>query len=339
MRLEGAPPFRTAMRIFWLAVLVVVGWSQLRHHATRIQIGAGAALAVAAAAWITWPLAHRKGAVLAILGGAGAVVALWAPIGVAFFAVAALAAAGAFDLRAAVAIGAVGPVLLTILVFATGHSRPDAIGGAAAGLAGLAGGIGRRQQQDEHVRAAQLGIAREVHDVLAHTLAAVAVQLEAAAALLESGGDPTKQIQRSRRLVSEGIDETRAAVRALRDEPLELVGRIETLAADGRAALEISGEPRPLPPKAGHALYRAAQEALTNAQKHAPGAPTSIALHFAADSTVLRVENGAGTASPQRNGDPGFGLQGMRERVELAGGELDAGPTDSGWRVEARVPA
>jgi signal transduction histidine kinase len=334
------------MRVFWLAVLVVAIWSQLRDEPTHVQVGATLALVVAAAGWVAWPLALRRGRQtatvlsLASLGCSGAVVSLWAPLGVAFFAVAALAAAGAFDLPLAVAVGSGGPVLLAILVFATGGSWGAAIGGAASGLAGLAGGIGRRQQQEEHVQTAQLAVAREVHDVLAHTLAAVAVQLEAADAVLESGGDPAKLrtlLQRSRRLVGEGIEETRAAVRALRDEPVELVGRIEALVAAEPVELHVSGEPRALPPKAGLALYRAAQEALTNVQKHAPGAPTTLALEFREDDTVLRVDNGPATR-PHVEGESGYGLQGMRERLELAGGHLDAGETEWGWSVEARVP-
>jgi signal transduction histidine kinase len=179
-----------------------------------------------------------------------------------------------------------------------------------------------------------------VHDVLAHTLSAVAVQLEAADAVLESSGDLAKArelLHRSRRLVTDGIDETRAAVRALRDEPVELVGRLTELAQSAPAELQVSGEPRPLPPKAGLALYRAAQEALTNARKHAPGSATRVALEFGTTDTVLRVDNDAAAAPQERTG--GFGLQGMRERVELAGGTLAVGAVDGGWRVEARVPA
>jgi len=180
-----------------------------------------------------------------------------------------------------------------------------------------------------------------VHDLLAHTLAAVAVQLEAADAVLADGGDPAKLrgiLQRSRGLVREGIEETRAAVGALRDEPVQLVARLDELVAGERVDLRIEGEPRPLAPKPGLALFRAAQEALTNARKHAPGAPLTMVLEFRADDVVLRVDNGAATSAPTAL-PSGFGLQGMRERLELAGGRLDVGATASGWRVEARVPA
>lgn len=347
MRIERDSPIRTGMRVGWLVILVVLIAYQLAGKDTRIQIVGGIALAAAACGWLAWPRAQRTNnelatiASLLVLGCSGALLALWSGPAIAFLVVAALAAATSLDLPTATAVSAAGPVLLAVLAWAGNRSAGLALGGAAAALSGLVGGIGRRQSQEQHQRATQLALAREVHDVLAHTLAAVAVQLEAADAVLEDSGDPAKLralVQRSRSLVGEGIEETRAAVRALRDEPVELVGRLSDLVAGERVELHITGEPRPLPPKAGLALYRAAQEALTNAHKHAPGAPLTMTLEFRAGDVVLRVENGAATMTPTTL-ESGFGLQGMRERLELAGGVLDAGRTPSGWRVEARVPA
>lgn len=347
MRIERDSPIRTAMRVGWLIVLVALIGDQLAGRDTRAQVAGGVALAVAAACWLAWPVARKAGhvpatvAALAGLGCAGAPLALWSGSAIAFFVVAAIAAATSFDLPLAAAITAVGPGVLAIVTAAGSRSTGLALGGAAGALAGLVGGIARRQTQEQQLRSTQLGVAREVHDLLAHTLAAVAVQLEAADAVLADGGDPAKLrtlVQRSRGLVREGIEETRAAVGALRDEPVELVGRLGALVAGERIELHVEGEPRPLPPRAGLALYRAAQEALTNARKHAPGAPLTMALEFRADDILLRVDNGAATsaATPVESG---FGLQGMRERLELAGGRLDVGATASGWRVEARVPA
>jgi signal transduction histidine kinase len=347
MRIERDSPIRTAMRVGWLVVLVALVAEQLAGHDTRVQVGGSVALAVAAACWLGWAPARRAGrkpatiAALAGLGCAGGVLALWSGPAIAFLVVAAIAAAASFALPEATALAAVGPAVLAVLVSADGRAAGLALGGAAAALAGLVGGIGRRQAQEQQLRSTQLAVAREVHDLLAHTLAAVAVQLEAADAVLADGGDPVKLrtlVQRSRGLVREGIEETRAAVGALRDEPVELVGRLGALVAGEAVELEVQGEPRPLPPKAGLALYRAAQEALTNARKHAPGAPLAIALEFRADDVVLRVDNGAAMSAPTAV-TSGFGLQGMRERLELAGGQLDVGATPSGWRVEASVPA
>jgi two-component sensor histidine kinase len=347
MRIERDSPIRTSMRIGWLVVLVVVIGDQLAGHATGVQIGGGVALAVAAVCWLGWPAARKAGLVSATvaalvgLGAAGAPLALWAGAAVAFFVVAAIVAGTSFDLLPAAAITAVGPAALAVLTAVESDSAWLALGGAAGALAGLVGGVARRQSQEEQVRSTQVAVAREVHDLLAHTLAAVAVQLEAADAVLADGGDPAKLrmiVQRSRGLVREGIEETRAAVGALRDEPVELVGRLRALVAAEPVELRVEGEPRPLAPKAGLALYRAAQEALTNARKHAPGAPLAIALEFRADDVVLRVDNGAAMSAPTAV-TSGFGLQGMRERLELAGGQLDVGATPSGWRVEASVPA
>jgi signal transduction histidine kinase len=334
------------MRIIWLVVLLVAIGGQLARHGATVRIPGFGALAFVAGAWLGWPLARRAErvrltlALLATLGCAAGAIAPWATVAVAAFAVVGIGAATTFRLAEAVTVSACGPVVLAIVVFADGRAAGVAAGGAAAALAGLIAGVGRRQSQEEHVRAAQLAVAREVHDVLAHTLSAVAVQLEAADAVLESSGDVARireLLQRSRRLVTDGIDETRAAVRALRDEPVELVSRLAELVEGAPAELRVSGEPRPLPPKAGLALYRAAQEAITNARKHAPGAATRVALEFGATDTILRVWNAAAAAPAARGG--GFGLQGMRERLELAGGTLAVGAVDDGWRVEARVPA
>jgi signal transduction histidine kinase len=337
---------RFAIRLLWLAVLIALIGDQLARRGTDARIAGGVALAVASVGWVGWSRvrdarrpAHTAAALVAI-GVGGAVLAPWAGLGLVFLAVAGIASAESFDLPWAVALTACGPIVLGAIALAEGRNRETALGGAAAALAGIVGGVGRRQAQEQQLRTAQLAIAREVHDVLAHTLAAVAVQLEAADAVLADGGDPAKLrslVQRSRSLVGEGIEETRAAVRALRDEPVELVGRLNDLVTGEPVELQVTGEPRPLPPKAGLALYRAAQEALTNARKHAPGAPLAMTLAFRAEDVVLRVDNGAATAEATTL-ESGFGLQGMRERLELAGGALDVGETASGWRVEARVP-
>ncbi len=338
---------RFAIRLLWLAVLVALIGDQLAHKGTGAQIGGGVALAIASLGWIGWSRVRDTGrtaltgAALVALGAGGAVLAPWAGLGLVFLAVAGIASAESFDLPVAVALTVCGPVVLGVIALVEGNLRDTALGGAAAALGGIVGGLGRRQAQEHQVRTTQLAIAREVHDVLAHTLAAVAVQLEAADAVLADGGDPAKLrtlVQRSRSLVGDGIEETRAAVRALRDEPVELVSRLNALVEAEPITLHVTGQPRPVPPQAGLALYRAAQEALTNARKHAPGAPLAMTVEFRSEDVDLRVDNGTAT-SPPTTVESGYGLQGMRERLELAGGALDVGETPTGWRVEARVPA
>ena len=108
--------------------------------------------------------------------------------------------------------------------------------------------------------------------------------------------------------------------------------------------LRVEGSARTLPADAGLALYRGAQEALTNVARYAPGASTTVVLSYEPDRTTLSVEDRVpATAPPAGAGladvGGGRGLAGMRERLERAGGSMQAGPTDAGWRVELQVPA
>jgi signal transduction histidine kinase len=104
----------------------------------------------------------------------------------------------------------------------------------------------------------------------------------------------------------------------------------------------VTGAHRRLAPDVELALYRAAQEALSNARKHAPGAGVSVHLDYGSAATALLVENGpcpdSRAASPLGATGGGFGLRGMRERIELLGGQLSASAQDSGWTVRATVP-
>ncbi|MGB8879588.1 MAG: ATP-binding protein, partial [Solirubrobacteraceae bacterium] len=110
-------------------------------------------------------------------------------------------------------------------------------------------------------------------------------------------------------------------------------------------ALEVRGEPRELPPDARLAMYRTAQEALTNVRRHATAERVDVKLDYGPDSTVLVVEDHVDLGPhppppPAANGlTGGYGLTGMRERAELLGGELLALPTPTGFRVELRLPA
>ena len=288
----GDPPLRLAMRLAWLVVALVVIGKHFDRHPLKLVV-----LAVAVVAWLDWQHERRRGhalgaaTALLVLGLAGGLLPLWSSVAIGFLAAAGVAAGSAYELVPALGFAAIGPVVLTTATLASGHSGWLAFAGAAAALAGLVGGIARRQTEERTTQAALLSvasdranvlaernrIAREVHDVLAHTLGAVAVQLEAAHAVNDGGGDPNKLrelLDRSRKLVAEGLDETSRAVHALRDEPVELDRRLADLVAGEHIGLEVRGTPRPLAPDAGIALYRAAQEAITNVRKYAPGAAT-----------------------------------------------------------------
>jgi signal transduction histidine kinase len=175
---------------------------------------------------------------------------------------------------------------------------------AVVSLAGLISGTGRRQmaqrarqqtlvatarqRADVIRREAELvgernRLGREMHDVLAHTLGALSIQLTALDTLVRTGASRNQlrtEIQHSHELVGEGLDEARQAVRALRDDDVPLDRQLERLGAQHQAAVEVSGPPRPVKAEAALALYRVAQEALTNAAKHAPGAPATITVSF-----------------------------------------------------------
>ncbi len=199
-------------------------------------------------------------------------------------------------------------------------------------------------------------IAREIHDVLAHSLAAVSVNLQAAEGLLGSdtlpAGNPelTKAIDcigRAGNLTREGLAAARRAVMALRDDAAPLPDQLSALAAhyrdtgDLKVEFSVTGEARPLTTEASLAAFRTAQEALTNARKHAPGQPVTLALGFEPAQITIRVVNPLpdGARGPLTATGAGYGLTGLRERAALAGGELNAGPADGTWQVALRIPA
>jgi signal transduction histidine kinase len=211
-----------------------------------------------------------------------------------------------------------------------------------------------RAAEIEHAALAERArIAREIHDVLAHTLSALAVQLEGTRLLLEQRpGDPAAvaTVERAHRLASEGLAEARRAIGALRGDSLPGPDGLQRLVDDftqatgAPARLEISGEPIVLPSEARLALFRTAQEALTNVRKHAQGATSvDVRLCYARDGAELVVEDTAPAPETLDDIEPrapgGYGLVGMRERAELVGGTLEAGPLPAGFRVRLWLPA
>jgi signal transduction histidine kinase len=203
-----------------------------------------------------------------------------------------------------------------------------------------------RRAQFEAERAAALDersrIAREIHDVLAHSLGALGIQVQAAEAMLSERHDIDRALSllaTARRLVDEGLTETRRAVRALRTDAPPLPDALAALLDDRPGALAVGGEPYALAPAAGLALLRVAQEAVTNAAKHADGNPPTIALEYTDGGVELRVENTLPDAAAIEPVDAagGYGLAGMHERLRLIDGELHAGPVGDRWVVNARV--
>src|ERR1700754_372667 len=199
-------------------------------------------------------------------------------------------------------------------------------------------------------------IARELHDVLAHSLSALSVEIEGARLLAldrDVDAEVIAAIGRAHRHAAAGLDEARAAIKALRGDMVPGPDNLEELLEDMRASgidctLQIIGEARRLPSEAALAVFRTAQEALTNVRKHAEEAErVETRLEYDPDGVQLIVPDSAGDGAEPRVPQPaalagagsGYGVSGMRERAELIGGRLLAGPTEDGFRVELWVPA
>ena len=196
-------------------------------------------------------------------------------------------------------------------------------------------------------------IAREIHDVLAHSLAAVSVNLEAAEGLLSAlpeSPELAKAIEcigRAGAFTREGLADARRAILALRDNAAPLTDQLSALAkeygADSEAPVDftVAGYPRPVAAEAGLAAYRTAQEALTNARKHAPGQPVSLNLEYSSEDIVVRVVNPMPPTGADRQlatTGAGYGLTGLRERAALGGGTLTAGPSEGEWQLTMKIP-
>jgi len=192
-------------------------------------------------------------------------------------------------------------------------------------------------------------LAREMHDVLAHSLSGLMLQLEAARMLAaDAPGDPRLPgiIELAHHLGKTGLEEARRAIGMLRDDELPGPEGLANLAAQFQEVsgvpcrFTVSGQARDLGSEARLAVYRVTQEALTNIAKHACPERVEVGLAYEPSGTCLTVED------VTMNGDPpqpasdgaGYGLTGMRERAELLGGQLTTATTRRGFRVELRMP-
>jgi len=182
-------------------------------------------------------------------------------------------------------------------------------------------------------------MARDMHDVLAHSLSALALQLEGTRLLArDRDADPevVAGLERAHRLAASGLAEARQAIAALRGDELPSLRDLAD-AFGPNATLTVIGTPRETSSEARLALYRTTQEALTNVRKHSAGDRVDIRIEYADDGTTLLVQD-HGPGAPVMVGAGGYGLTGMRERAELLGGRLDAGPTEDGFKVELWLP-
>ena len=395
----------------WVLIAIVVTAGLNSHPApglsgARLGVSlalAGYAVAVAATVAVAWA---RRGylfqvLLIGLIGGCGVALAALQPHGPAEIAasVGVWIAAVRLPLRPAIVATVLitGALAVTIALTPQQNATQSALAATLLCLLLAVTGQfirrGRESQDRTEMLMAQLQDAREaeaaaaalaersriageLHDVLAHALSGLAIQLQGARKLAdrEAASDALRgALQRSADLAREGLADARQAVGALRGDRLPTVDQVGALVEDFRrdtgaeATLRIDGTPRPLPADASLALFRGAQEALTNVTRYAPGTSVAVTVRYAPDRTVLAVADHAraagppGTAAPDvpgtagkpapgaggaaPGGNPlltgaggGHGLMAMRERATRAGGTARAGPTADGWLVELEVP-
>jgi signal transduction histidine kinase len=352
--------------LFVIAVLAVVGvllalWGVLDWRDRQ------------AMPWPGW----LRVAMLGVLAAGGGLAATWSPARsvVWFAALAAVAAGNDLPSAPAAAVTALGVLGVEAGGLVFGFSASAAVGWPLVLVVSLLAGRNRRdariraaqasalvtrtrQAQSEQRRAAALEersrIAREIHDVLAHSLAALSVQIETARSVLADTGNPAALgglLEQASHLADDGLSETRQAIHALRADTPPLPSGLADLARSHEqhyhrpVALSVTGQACPVRPEANVALIRAAREALTNAARHAPGTAVTMNLKYADGQVTLTVSNPAPFTGPgvvadggEDGSGSGYGLAGMRERLQLAGGTLSAGPDSGRWIVRAQVP-
>jgi signal transduction histidine kinase len=367
-----------------LAVVAVPAISSTPHPGTS---GEGLAVSVALVGWLgagvafvrrepgRSPLRSVDTLLVAILGASVVVLVFAQPNGAAELGLALVSfgASAALEFRPAIAItvaatagvslaiarnaahvvaSIAGVVLLSAVMFLvaalirTSRERQVRAEELAAELAAAQEERARAAAQAERAR-----IARDLHDVLAHTLSGLSLQLEATRLLAaRSGGgeDLDRALERCSRLARDGLGEARSAVGALRGDALPGIDQIAELAAGHTASTGmpveqvVEGDPRPVGAEAGVALYRAAQEALVNVARHSRGSRARVEIAYLPEAIRLAVEDAdAGEGAVPRLTDvgSGYGLTAMRERVAALGGSVEAGPTPTGFRVMVEVPA
>jgi signal transduction histidine kinase len=362
---------RKSPRLRWLGITVLIGWavggylagtlhsvSHVTGNGTRTAVwllNLAAFLAVATvirarcriARWAPWLLTGAVGAALLLL----VLVPGGPAIALAYLAVGVASAGLPMRWGAGLAAFGIAGVLTTGYVTESHSDVWSAVGFVGVFFAGMTArerDALRVSQASNEVLADRAHLAREIHDILAHSLSAQIVHLEGARLLLAGDGGREQVLERvesAQRLARSGLEETRRALATLRGEiprPEEALAELaeEFRAVTGRPCdVEITGPSRELTPEARLAVVRTAQEALTNARKHAPGARTTVRLRYRDADVELDATDEGGPGPAGRSPGSGYGLVGMRERAELIGGTLEAGRVEGGFRVVLRVPA
>ena len=354
---------------------VIISWSpiaQYVHHQLPLWVLVGALLANVA--WVTFvllPVRARAFAlvctgIMVVAGSLTAAAVDGAAVVPAAFAVLWLTR----DVRRPSWHGLVLAVVTGVLVVVGNALAPISLLGVIAMEAGVVvgflAGLSRRQfvvaeirsreLVEEHARtdvlAARTQLASEIHDVLAHSLGGLVIQLDAVDALLESGdaSAAAAKVREARALAAEGLSEARRAVAALSESPVDATARVpaDRVVADvaalvtahdslgGTAELRQVGEGSDVSKRVEQALRRAVQEGLTNARKHAPGQRVDVLLTWTAGWVELQITNPVAAKTPSPDG--GHGLIGMRERFAiLPGGSVSAGKSGKNFIVTVKA--
>lgn len=353
--------------------LVVAGLVQLELWGSDVTTPV--AIALPATLVMTLPLAWRRVAPLAV---AGVVAGAWAAqallddseqqvqstllaLALAVYSVGAYAGrnraiAGLGLVVAAVAVGEAGDLIVLgpffVGVWLAGRLFRDRQH-LAVELLSQTEALERERQETARLAVAdeRARIARELHDVVAHSLSVIVVQAGAERLALRDGSESTAAVLRAiEETGREALTEMRRMLGMLREDetasgtaPQPGLDRLEELVGVVRDAglpveLRVEGRPRPLPPGLDISAYRILQEGLTNVLRHAHATRARILVRFGAGELELEVEDD-GTGARDAAAVPGHGLLGMRERVALYGGVLDAGAGDGGgFLVRARLP-
>jgi signal transduction histidine kinase len=193
-------------------------------------------------------------------------------------------------------------------------------------------------------------VARELHDILSHSLGVVVLQTGAAEHAWESDPYSAREALRAARVTSlEAIEQLRTLLSVVRDDPvgdrapIPTVDDLPDLAARTTAAgfpvdLRVVGTPRPVPPQVQVSLFRVAQEGISNAMKHSGAKGCRIRLKYRADTVVVEVDDDGGATAGSTGSQ--LGLAGVRERAHLYGGLVEVGPlATGGWRLTVAFPS
>jgi signal transduction histidine kinase len=345
---DGVTGPRALTAVAAAAMSLSLLWRRTHPLATAVAVGV---VAVPAAAWLIDPseLISTFLPILILAYGGGAYAAQRGSIAVLVLLMVVVIVVGLLD-PTNTAGNVYFPAIIVLLCWLGGRTvRTRARHAAELHETAALAAERREREAEQAVAGERRRIAREMHDVVAHSISVMVVQAGGARRILAS--DPERAEQAAARIRAAGTDALAemdillGVLEAAPDaaQPPTLDG-LEELIARTRAAglpvtLEIEGERRPLSAGAELAVYRVVQEALTNAIKHAGGATTLVRLDWSDDALAVSVaDRGDGGPSPQLAG-AGHGLIGMRERLRVYGGEVDSGPrAEGGWEVAARLP-